>query len=276
MLKSLGRIFLSFLLINFIITPAFAAPSHQSSLTGNDISYPQCGTSFPSNQAFGIVGINDGLANTTNPCLSSELSWGHSSSGGTNQATEQVYVNTANPGGLNTPSWPQNNTDPSGNVAPNTYGTCDGSNSLPCSWQYGWNRAVEDVQVRFIPQAQAAGISTSASNYPWWMDIETNNSWESGSPQALQENVADIEGMVAYFQSLGATVGIYSTTTMWGQIVGTLSSSSTLNGLNNWRPGANSLKGAQSNCSLAPLTTGGKVTITQYSSRTFDYDNSCI
>ena len=49
-------------------TPALAAgkPGKTSTATGNDISYPQCGGSFPSGQAFGIVGVNDGLVNDTN------------------------------------------------------------------------------------------------------------------------------------------------------------------------------------------------------------------
>ena len=72
--------------------PAIAAkPSHGgggggggsgSTTTGYDISYPQCGTSFPSSTAFGIVGVNGGLASDLNPCLGpassytqSELYW---------------------------------------------------------------------------------------------------------------------------------------------------------------------------------------------------------
>ena len=54
----------------FWTSPAWAKGHNGSPLaTGNDVSYPQCGKSFPSGQAFGIVGVNDGLANNANPCL---------------------------------------------------------------------------------------------------------------------------------------------------------------------------------------------------------------
>ncbi len=235
-------------------------------LLGNDVSYPQCNKTLPSGQAFGIVGVNDGLANTTNPCLSAELAWAQGSTGATAQPKAQLYVNTANPGGLNTLSWPSSNVDPSGNLAANPYGDCDHSNSLACAWQYGWNRAVEDATNRGV---------TDPSTYAWWLDVETGNSWDT-TTGGQARNVADLEGMIAEFEAIGTTAGIYSTTAQWQSIVGTVSPTSNLNGLNNWRPGARNHSGAQSNCSLTPLTSGGKVTITQYVSGTLDYDVSCL
>jgi hypothetical protein len=78
---------------------AFAAPYQKtgSTATGNDVSYPQCGRSLPSGQAFGV---NDGLANTTNPCLAKEITWAQKSTGTTSQPPASLYVNTANPGNL--------------------------------------------------------------------------------------------------------------------------------------------------------------------------------
>ena len=38
--------------------------------TGYDASYPQCSGSYPSNPLFGIVGVNGGLADNANPCIS--------------------------------------------------------------------------------------------------------------------------------------------------------------------------------------------------------------
>jgi len=193
-----------------------------------------------------------------------------------NQSKVQLYVNTGNPGGLNTPSWPQHNTDPAGNASPNPFGTCDGSDSVSCAWQYGWNRAVDDVVNKFTPAAQAAGIDAFASSYPWWLDVETTNSWKDGSDFAYESNRAVLEGMVSYFQSRGITLGIYSTSYQWGVIVRSLPAGSNLNGLRSWLAGAGNLSGAQSYCGLSPLTSGGTVFLTQYVQDNFDHDYSCL
>lgn len=259
-------------------TPTLAAkaPPNSPSLLGNDISWPQCGKRLPNGQAFGIVGVNGGLANTTNNCLSTQLLWANKSSGITSQPKIQLYINTANPGGLNTLSWPQNNIDPNGNVASNPYGNCDGADSLACAWQYGWNRAVEDVYIRFKPAARFAGLSDNAASYRWWLDVETVNTWKTGS-FGQQSNAADLEGMVAYFKNnVGSQVGLYSTAYQWGQIVGPVNPTSNLNGLDSWLPGARTQSSAKSNCMLPPLTAGGKVTLTQFVSGTYDYDYLCI
>ena len=106
----------------------------------------------------------------------------------------------------------------------------------------------------------------------WWLDVETINSWETNKAA----NAADLEGMTAYFQSIGARVGIYSTGYQWNQLIGNVSSSSNLNNLKSWVPGARTLDGAKANCSAAPLTNGSPVTLTQYLSGNLDYDYSCI
>jgi len=258
-----------------VSSPALAAKSGGTAVaTGNDISWPQCGSKLPSGQAFGIVGINDGLANTTNPCLAAELTWAGTSTGKTAQPKVQAYVNTANPGGLNTASWPSDNIDPSGfdtrTNTTNPYGVCDHSNSAACAWQYGWNRANEDITQRL-----ASASTNPASSYIWWLDVETGNTWDT-TTGGVARNDADLEGMTAYFQRASATVGLYSTTPQWQSIAGTVGSGSNLAGLINWRPGARTLSAAKSNCSLTPLTPGGKVTITQYISSQLDYDYSCI
>jgi hypothetical protein len=233
-----------------------------STATGNDVSYPQCGKSLPTGQAFGIVGVNDGLANTTNPCLSTELAWAGKSTGTPSQPKASLYVNTANPGNLGVADWPKTNVDPvTGAAVVDPYGTCTGLDDQACAWQYGWNMADLD--------ARARGVSNPGS-YKWWLDVETGSSWESNA----QNNDADLGGMVAYLQIIGSPVGIYSTSHQWGQIAGTISSGSSLYALTNWIPGARTLSQAKSNCNLTPLTKGGTVAVTQWTS-SIDGDYSC-
>jgi hypothetical protein len=238
------------------------APSASGSVPlGNDISWPQCNKTLPKGQAFGIVGVNNGLANNTNPCLSTQLSWAQQSIGGTNQPKVALYVNTANPG-LTGSWWPTSN-DYGGATVYNPYGTCNHGDDAACAYIYGYAKAYDDANIR--------GISNPAG-YVWWLDVETINSWETNKTA----NAADLEGMSAYFQSIGASVGLYSTSYQWGKIAGSVSSSSNLNNLKSWIPGANSQAGAKSNCSLPPLTSGSTVTLTQFVSKNLDYDYSCI
>jgi hypothetical protein len=237
------------------------APAPAPTPLGNDISWPQCGKTLPKGQAFGVVGVNNGLANTSNPCFASELSWAQKSVGGTGQDKVALYVNTANPG-LTGSWWPTSNTY-AGTTVDSQYGTCDGSDSAACAYVYGYAKAYDDANVRGV---------ANPSGYLWWLDVETGNSWETNKAA----NTADLEGMTAYFQSIGARVGIYSTSSQWGQIAGVPSSTSNLRNLLSWIPGARSQSSAQAYCSLAPLTPGSTVTMTQFVSKNLDYDFSCI
>src|SRR5689334_19190812 len=80
------------------IATATAQARASAALTGNDISWPQCGRSYPTGQAFGIVGVNGGKASNVNACFGSEWAWAQTSTGGTSQPPAQLYINTGNPG----------------------------------------------------------------------------------------------------------------------------------------------------------------------------------
>jgi len=235
---------------------AQAAPSDVAAL-GVDVSYPQCGAPLPTGQAFAIVGVNGGRATTTNPCLDSQLAWAEKSTGGTVHDKVQLYVNTGNPGGAG--AWPQSGT--------NRYGTCDGSNSRSCAYQYGWNRALDDATIRGISHPE---------QYMWWLDVEISNTWDYTEGGGTR-NAAVLEGMTEYFTSIKSRgVGLYSTRYQWNQIVGNgVDSTSSLNGLPNWRPTGSTPEGARANCDLEPLTPGGIIEMTQYTTD-FDYNHSCI
>jgi hypothetical protein len=232
--------------------PAQAAPPQ-----GMDVSYPQCGKPLPTGQAFAIVGVNRGSAATTNPCLAVQLAWAKGSVGGTVHDDVQLYVNTGNPAGG--ALWPRSGSTP--------YGECDGTNSRPCAYQYGWDRAHDD--------ATARGIS-HPEQYMWWLDVEIANPWDytSGGPT---RNAAVLEGMTDYFLAIHSRgVGLYSTRYQFGRITGGgVDSRSSLNGLSNWRPAGPTLAHAQRTCGVAPLTPGGIVEMTQYTSG-LDYNHSCI
>jgi hypothetical protein len=260
-------------LVTFASTASAAPPV--AAVTGNDVSWPQCGKTLPSGQAFAIVGVNDGLANNTNPCLSTQLSWANTSKGGTGQPKVALYVNTANPSGVaGIWWWPTSNTftDPIGGETvtvptPARYGDCSTTNDTGCAYVYGYAKAYDDVQRRGVPAVDPAGKA-----WTWWLDVETTNSWETTN---LTANLADLEGMAYYFHDInGANVGIYSTGYQWNVITGT-PTSTTLNASPNWIPGAKSLKAAQSNCTTKAFTPNSPVVLTQYTSGQFDYDYSC-
>lgn len=241
---------------------------------GADISSPQCAAqgsaaisgSVPSDQAFGVVGVNGGLANQTNSCLAPELAWAAASRGGTSQPKVQLYVNTANPGSKAS-VWPRSNTIPGGPTVRNPYGTCTGGFDKPCSYVYGYTRAYEDATSRGV---------TSPSAYRWWLDVEiggpTGGTWQTD----VAQNRADLEGMTAYFSGIGAQVGLYSTTYQLGLVTGPVPSSSSLYRLPSWvATGASSPAVAQRACSGSPLT-GGKVVMTQYVAGGIDRNVSCV
>ncbi len=294
-------------------TPALAAqpqgkghkpPSSGSPSTGagNDIGYPQCGGTFPTSQTFGIVGVNDGLANNLNPCLgpdgggytTSELYWATTSTGSNTGSQPQaaLYVNTADPGSTyhhqRIADWPTAGTysgDPYSDSSQAGY--CNGGNTQACAWEYGYAKAHQDGEW-LTAEANAlntslshvglASIPTSPAAYPWWLDIETGNTWQSGSSGQLM-NVADIQGMLAGLAAAGAkstSIGIYSTSSQWGTIVGTQNNTTlgSLVGLPDWIPGASSLTGAQASCSL-PTFTSGTVAVTQWFGSPYDGDWSC-
>jgi hypothetical protein len=274
-----------------------------SALTGNDVSYPQCGTAFPASPAFGIVGVNGGLANDLNPCLGpspsypsyrqSELYWAATATtGGTSQPGAGLYVNTADPGNIYSGNpvadWPTSSgaSDPYGACTTTTVTTSSGTytvgaDSPACAWQYGYNKATQDVSwvssaaTAINTQAGPNTVPGAAGAYPWWLDVETVNSWQSGtSGQAM--NVADLQGMIAELRQAGvASVGAYSTASQWGKITGgtTSPASGSLSGIPDWIPGAKTLAGAKSNCRLAAFTAG-KVAVTQWSGHP-DHDYAC-
>ena len=245
---------------------ASAAPT----TVGYDVSYPQCDTDLPRDRAFGVVGVNGGLSTRANACLQEHLTWAWESSGEVaEQPRAQLYVNTANPGQFldQVTTWPQDGSTP--------YGSCDGTNSTACSWEYGWERAENSVLSFFTPAARAARVDSQPSRYVWWLDVETLNTWQYGSVEARDRNRAALEGMAAYLLSRNAEVGIYSTGRQWSQIVGTVEDDSVLAGLDSWLAGSETADEAEAACRKAPLLSDGEVVLSQYVRDDLDHNVSC-
>jgi hypothetical protein len=238
---------------------------------GYDVSYPQCGTTLPRDRAFAVVGVNGGLSTRANPCLAAQLSWAWGSSGAlAAQPRAQVYLNTANPGEVldQVTTWPVRGATP--------YGDCDGTNSAACSWQYGWERAENSVTSFFTPAALEARVDGRPGQYTWWLDVETMNTWQAGTPDALARNLAALEGMTAYLVAQGGRVGLYSTGQQWAQIVGSVPADSPVAALDSWLAGATSLGDAQAACREPALVPDGRVTLSQYVHGGLDRNQSCV
>jgi hypothetical protein len=249
---------------------AVPATAWADTSVGYDVSHPQCDTDLPRERAFAVVGVNGGLSTRANPCLQEQLTWAWESSGEVAaQPRAQLYLNTANPGQLldQVTTWPQSGSTP--------YGSCDGTNSTACSWEYGWERAENSVVSFFTPAARAARVDSQPSRYVWWLDVETMNTWQYGGVEASDRNRATLEGMAAYLLSRDAEVGIYSTGRQWGQIVGRVDDDSVLADLDSWLAGSVTADQAEDACDEDPLVDGGEVVLSQYVRDQWDRNVAC-
>lgn len=233
--------------------PSIAADAASS--VGYDISWPQCPSNFPRGGAFGVVGVNDGIAWSENPCLTSEFRWAASRPG-----AAALYMNTADPGPQSS-HW---------NLGGPSAASCDPANTdtqsaayAACAYDYGWNTAKDALTV------EASAVTTAASRV-WWLDVETTNTWD-GSGSA---NARDIQGSLDYLRSAGVTtIGVYSTATQWQSITGGYAFTSYTP---EWLAGAGSARQAQSFCRHVPFGgTNSRILITQYHSGGFDADLPC-
>jgi hypothetical protein len=262
-------------LLGATASPAFAqgrtsAAGHSASASGYDISYPQCGGPFPATPTFGIVGVNDGVVHSTNPCLGtgdgpSELSWAESS------GHPAFYANTADPGPAYSSFWPNGQTSPQ---------TCDGTNTEACSYDYGWNMAAYSFAAAVTAEQElnATSPTASAASVPWWLDVETGNSWQTlesdygNTPSSGSNDLAALSGASAYLANEGvASIGFYSTSTQWTEITG---GTGQFQADPSWVAGFRSVKTAASGCSATGFT-GGRIALTQYPAGGFDADYAC-
>jgi hypothetical protein len=244
--------------------PAYAKPAPKSTApTTYDVSYPQCGKTLPSTINGGvdgaIVGVNNGVVLSANPCLPTEWAWAQKAT----TYAPAFYANTANPGPAYSSHWPGGQQTPQ---------VCDGTNTTACSYDYGWNAAMDSF-------ADAAAVTATPASYVWWLDVETGNSWQTlesaygQTAQSKANDAASLAGAVDALTARGVTaVGVYSTSYQWGQITGGTGSQFATSSV--WIAGTGSLSTAQSNCASASFT-GGRVVLAQYAKSGYDADVHC-
>jgi hypothetical protein len=247
-----------------------AAPDGASAalraLTGYDISYPQCGGAYPSDIAFGTVGVTRGIVFSANPCLgaggtgASQLAWAGRNAG--------LYMNTGNPGPKLSSRWPIGQTSPRACATAASLGT----DTAGCAYDYGWNSAASAYATAVRAYVSLGWTTSGSTRTPvanrWWLDVETANSWRTN----VRLNIAALHGAADYLKSVGAaSVGFYSFGTMWNQITG---GTTAFAAYPSWVAGASTLRGAKANCTR-PAFTGGATVLAQYFASGFDADYPC-
>jgi hypothetical protein len=251
---------------------AATAPAAPASVgrAGYDISFPLCGSTLPAGGAFGIVGVNGGLANNPNPCLAGELAWAALTPGlGGAQPAVSVYVNTADPG-TSVADWPTPATG--SETATTPYGVCDGTWTPACGYLYGAVRAAYSYRLL----AAAGGVAPAS--VPWWLDVETLSSWAGPAtlPGWAEANIATLQGFVAGLRISGAAgpIGFYSSLAQWLAITGLGPTSGRFpSSLPDWVAGSGTLAYARAHCQ--DTFTGGAVKLIQYATNGLDGDYAC-
>ncbi|HEX4034430.1 MAG TPA: hypothetical protein VHX66_08310 [Solirubrobacteraceae bacterium] len=253
------------LAIVVVVVLVIAVSGSSPPTTGYDVSYPQCSGSYPSNPLFGIVGVNGGLANKANPCVSGELQWARDAP--TPKRPKQpplsLYIDTGNPGGHHVADWPNAGTA-------SDYGACNGLLTNSCSYIYGEQRATHSLHV------VAALDPVAARTAPWWLDVELMASWAG----TYELNIAALQGFIAGLRNAGAAgaIGIYSTTAQWKEITG-LTAQTTATAfdgpLPDWVAGTDAtLAQARQNCASGGFT-GVAPSLAQYRTGSLDADLRC-
>jgi len=215
---------------------ASAARPYPPGAQGFDVSWPQCAAPLPAPSTIAVVGINNGTANTFNPCFRTEASWA-----GLNLS---VYVNVNAPNPAVPSQWAQG---PAGACAPG---------DVRCaSYNYGFNSTRSSINM-----VRAKGFEP----HLWWLDVETSNLW-SADPGTNAQVVAGALDAIAQADGRAA---IYSTPLQWHDIVGNYRP-----GVPAWYATGAPLSSPQQWCGSS--FTGGPVYLVQGLAGPFDSDYAC-
>jgi hypothetical protein len=232
-------------------SPDTGPTTYAPGTTGFDISWPQCGGSYPPPAGVAVVGTNDGRPFTTNPCLQSEAGW----AGG----ARELYMNMGAAAAVD-------GTDSDG-----PWGHC-ASNDVHClAYTYGWNAAMSSYN-----GAASQGVHAKT----WWLDVEVVGKCAPQFPTGgagvwtcdKGVNMASIQGALDALRNHNLVAGIYSTSYQYDQIAGGTTPSGW--GPPNWLAGASpSNPGAW--CNGSHGFAGGPAWMLQFSPSPWDRDQAC-
>lgn len=240
------------LLMSFLVG---AAPAQADTLSGHDISWPQCSSAQggfdlplpPTSTQFVVLGLTKGLPFTENPCVRSQLEWVR-----THAKPAQAYTMAAYP-----------------------------SSSQLLSYRSSgpWSATTEAGQLSNVGYAQASfAVATMARNSfrpsMVWIDVEprTAQPWPSATAAEQRNNRYVIEGVMRGLRDAGFSYGLYSFANGWASITG----SWYLPGVPVWATAGrlDYPTEAQDRC-VQPSFSGGRVYLAQWYDDVRDYDITC-
>lgn len=288
-----------------VLIGATGALAYQSGTIGYDISFPQCGTTYPTSTGPvrnetpprsspapvrgrlaepAPVALPQRAATATTRPVSPSV---HASSRGFgivgvdsghpfisamtpgNPCLADEYAHTPNPA-----LYVNTGFDPSYTDASHTTADCtaksaavSGSAAQQAAWAVGCSEAEKD-----LAYVASKGIVNRGG---WWLDVETANSWcgQHGVSCDLSFNQYSIQGLIDGLLASGASpVGIYSNKTMWSAIVGT----NTVHGQSAvwYATGTTTAAAAKPYCSSAFSFTGDPIRLVQFVNGV-DFDYAC-
>lgn len=220
-------------------------------MIGNDISWPQCPSTFPpTSSQFLVVGLTHGLPFTENPCVAAQAGWAMD-----RLKPTQAYTMAGFPTSAQLTAY--------GSKGP-------------------WSASTRAGQLSNVGYAEAMYAVATVREVPgWaprmiWIDVEPRPAqpWPTGTTLRLTENRYVVEGLMRGLRNAGHSYGLYSYTSGWQEIVG----SWRLPGVPVW---AASGKLDYPDEALAKCTqpsfSGGRVYLSQWLNveGTLDYNRTC-
>jgi hypothetical protein len=220
-------------------------------VAGNDISWTQCSVAqggfanpMPGSTAkFLVLGLSQGRAFTTNPCLGEQLAFARD-----RHLLVSAYV---------FPSYPTNP----------QYATYGVKGPYPTKtvqgrlMNVGWQQAAY-----WTAAAKKVGLRTPMV----WVDVEQRNKDPRWTARPADRNLPVLKGLLAGLKHYGYRTGIYTTSSHWTEITGGVRL-----GLPEWRTvGRKTATEALATCGK-PGNQGSPVLLAQYFTNTVDYDVLC-